>query len=135
MFYKLLITLFFLTSTASFAAIDCEEEIHKLCQNAKSGSGKCLKEKQHLLPLSCQSELNTLNNVAADVTANCMQDLMKFCPVNMKVLEKSVETAMLRQSECIKKMKSQFSPKCSSLIENMTKAFTGKGGPGAKTIR
>lgn len=132
MFKKILFALFLLSSTQ---AVECEKEIEKLCQNQKANYGKCLKEQRHRLPIECRDKLTTLDNVAKDVGANCMEDIQRLCPVNLDDLEKSVETTMLKQSKCIQQMKSQFSKKCSSLMEGMSKAFGIKGGAGAKKIR
>jgi len=132
---KVVLMSFLIISSTYSAAADCDKEAKKLCQDRSSDFGKCMKEKHHLLSPTCASDFKNIENVAADVGANCMEDISKFCPINIEAIGKDIEASAKKHSECIEKNKSRFSPKCSSLLKALSKAFGGKAGAGAKKIR
>lgn len=133
-FMKVIFVLLF-----SFTAygVDCGNEIEKLCAGAKSDFAKCVKENVSKLPAQCRSEVSSFSNMANDLGSNCMGDLMKFCPIDMNEMQNNLETASLKQAECLKKNKSKFSAKCNELLNKLSKALGGDidGGSNAKKIR
>ncbi len=129
--------LFVLLISFSAMAVDCGKEIERLCANNKSDFGKCVKEKMSELPAQCRTEVSGFANMAQDLGNGCMDDLMKFCPINMGEVNESLETASLKQAECLKKNKSKFSAKCNAVLNKLSNALGGsiEGGASSKKIR
>ncbi|WP_372653356.1 hypothetical protein [Halobacteriovorax sp.] len=123
--------------SASAMAVDCGSEIEKLCKDRSSDFAACVKESVAKLPTECRKEVNGFGGMAEGLATSCMGDLMKYCPISMDAIEESVETASLKQAECLKKNKSKFSSECNTLLNKISETLGGsiEGGASSKKIR
>lgn len=127
---KLLLVLFF---SISAMAVDCGNEIEKLCKDRESDFAACVKESVSKLPAACRNEVNGFSGMAEGLASSCMSDLMKYCPIDIASIEESVETASLKQAECLKKNKSKFSSECNTLLNKISETLGGSIEDGAKS--
>ncbi|GEM_PF-6758722 len=131
---KFLLLLFL---SMSAMAVDCGKEIENLCKGRTSDFAACVKESVSKLPSECRKEVNGFGGMAEGLAATCMQDLTKYCPISIEAIEESVETASLKQAECLKKNKSKFSSDCNKLLNQISETLGGsiEGGASSKKIR